>query len=148
MRFSVAAMSRGTSSATETMAASGVPAYILGSMRRLRLIGQIFGRLTVIDDGISKGGRYHYLCRCECGKTSRVLGKNLTNGNSQSCGCVARSMNVERMAKQARIHGGRSSVRGRERALYSSWQSMRQRCFSKHKSFKQYGGRGIQMSAQ
>ena len=77
-----------------------------GSMRRLHLIGQIFGRLTVIDDGISKGCRYHYLCRCECGKTSRVLGKNLTNGNSQSCGCVARSMNAERMAKQVRIHGG------------------------------------------
>ena len=28
------------------------------------------------------------MCQCECGNTVYVLGYNLTNGNTQSCGCL------------------------------------------------------------
>jgi len=105
---------------------------------RLHLIGQSFGRLFVVDDGISKGGRYHYLCRCECGKTSRVLGTSLINGKTQSCGCLHAP------------HGAVSADRTeKQRAIHSSWGQMCTRCFNpSRKRFKDHGGRGIQVCAQ
>jgi hypothetical protein len=37
----------------------------------------------------------------------------------------------------------------KQKRIYTSWQMMRRRCFnSRHKSFKYYGGRGIQVCAQ
>lgn len=53
-------------------------------------IGNIYGRLTVID-------YYHHptdnknawwLCQCECGNTTIVQGVKLRNGHTQSCGCL------------------------------------------------------------
>ena len=55
----------------------------------LNLIGQKFGRLTVIgkcDYKINKGAVW--LCQCECGNTKEVTGKSLKSGTCKSCGCL------------------------------------------------------------
>lgn len=46
--------------------------------------GQVFSRLTVIQDNGSKA----VLCRCECGR-EKVIGRNsLKSGLVKSCGCL------------------------------------------------------------
>ena len=54
------------------------------------LIGQKFGKLTVIgkSDKRDKSGYVQWHCECECGKTIIVNGGNLKRGNTKSCGCL------------------------------------------------------------
>lgn len=65
----------------------------------LNLIGQKFGRLTVInrdEDKVDpKSGKHKtkWLCDCDCGtKNYSVLGVNLTSGATRSCGCLHREL--------------------------------------------------------
>ena len=52
------------------------------------LKGHKFGRLTVIERfGQSKNGEPLWLCNCECGENSIVLGSSLRGGHTKSCGC-------------------------------------------------------------
>lgn len=50
------------------------------------LIGQKFGRLTVIENLPNSKKR----CKCDCGNIVDVTTVNLTSGNTQSCGCYQR----------------------------------------------------------
>lgn len=50
---------------------------------RINFIGKQFGKLKVIE----YVGDSHYLCRCECGNEVVVKTSNLSNGNTNSCGC-------------------------------------------------------------
>lgn len=52
------------------------------------ILGQHFGRLTVIAKAPSRNGRSYWLCRCECGNEVIVRGTSLTSGNTKSCGCL------------------------------------------------------------
>lgn len=47
-----------------------------------------FGRLTVLEYVYSKNGRDHWKCKCDCGNELVVMGKNLRNHNTKSCGCL------------------------------------------------------------
>ena len=49
------------------------------------VIGQKYGKLTPIEYDENK---HQYLCKCDCGNTTYVVGYNLNNGNTQSCGCL------------------------------------------------------------
>ena len=65
------------------------------------LTGQTFGRLTVsdrADDYISPSGRsfVQWHCKCECGKGVVVLGINLKNGKTKSCGCLRAELDTIR----------------------------------------------------
>jgi hypothetical protein len=61
------------------------------SPRRLDLIGQKFNRLTVIEfDGLNQNKKTKWLCRCECGNITTVVGSQIKNGNTLSCGCYQR----------------------------------------------------------
>lgn len=55
----------------------------------INLIGQKFGRLTVIEkDKIKyKDGSVHWICKCQCGKIKSINGASLRKGNTTSCGC-------------------------------------------------------------
>jgi len=108
--------------------------------------GPAFGRLTVVNNGRSIEGRHYFECRCECGKTVRVRGARLKSGATQSCGCLRAQVNRQR----CRVHGAVSADRTeKQRAVYSSWQGMLQRCFNpSNPPFKYYGGRGIFVCAQ
>ena len=39
--------------------------------------------------GINKEGNALWLCKCDCGRYRKVVGYNLNNSNSVSCGCIA-----------------------------------------------------------
>ena len=61
--------------------------------RLVDLTGQTFGKLTVLDradDYVSPSGRKfaQWQCKCECGKEIIVIGLNLKNGKTKSCGCL------------------------------------------------------------
>lgn len=76
----------------------------------LDISGERFGRLTTIRKvkGIKNAdGRtmYSYLCKCDCGSEVIVLTSNLTNGNTQSCGCIGRSVG-EAQVKELLISKG------------------------------------------
>lgn len=56
------------------------------------LCGQRFGKLTVIRrvEGTqsNRARADSWLCRCDCGNESVVLGSNLVRGHTKSCGCI------------------------------------------------------------
>nr|DAJ90910.1 MAG TPA: hypothetical protein [Caudoviricetes sp.] len=60
-----------------------------GCIRRLKLEGKRFGKLTVIAyAGMDKKQKCSmWECRCDCGKVCTVRGSSLTDGNTKSCGC-------------------------------------------------------------
>ena len=69
--------------------------------RMIDMTGQTFGRLTVsdrADDYVSPSGRrlVQWQCKCECGQDVVVLGINLKNGKTKSCGCLRAELDTIR----------------------------------------------------
>lgn len=87
---------------------------------------------------VNKKGRNHLEAICVHCKTKKVYQKgNLARG--KSCGCL-----TNQILREARTTHGFSKEHLNGVREYSSWRSMKQRCCNKnHKSFKEYGGRGI-----
>ena len=76
------------------------------------LTNQIFGKLTVIkrcEDKIFSSGTpvVQWLCKCDCGRYTKVLASNLTSGNTQSCGlCGVNShgnLKIDKILTEANI---------------------------------------------
>jgi hypothetical protein len=102
--------------------------------KRLNLIGQTFGQLTVFALA-STSGKTVWDCQCACGKTTRVVGSNLKTGSTISCGCVRQARKVK--------HGHHGS------STYFTWREMRARCNNhSHSRYHDYGGRGIGVCAR
>lgn len=99
------------------------------------LIGQKFGRLTVIKKGPKKqGGKQYWMCKCECGNTKSVYQYNLISGQTQSCGCLQKEIAKSNLTK----HGFSKTP------IYKIWEAMKRRCDSpKSQRYASYGGRGI-----
>ncbi len=56
---------------------------------RLNLVGKRFGKLTVVAPaGLNKQRATLWLCRCDCGRETTVIGGYLTFGTTRSCGCL------------------------------------------------------------
>lgn len=102
------------------------------------LKGMRFNRLVVLEEaGRSKEGRVIWLCRCDCGKLHKTLGKYLLNGDATSCGCRKLQILAETTTKQT-IHNMSGS------RIYQIWNGMKERCYnSKADCYKNYGGRGV-----
>ena len=70
------------------------------------ITGERFGRWIVLRrKGTERRyGRRHlvplWLCECNCGERRVVRGDSLRNGISQSCGCVSKEKNAERLHVQ------------------------------------------------
>lgn len=63
--------------------------FIILNENRLKVtnIGDKYGKWTVIDDlDTDNSGSRLFLCKCQCGNQSKVLGHNLRTGVSSSCG--------------------------------------------------------------
>lgn len=100
------------------------------------MIGKRFGRLKVVGQALSLGGRAAWNCICVCGVEKVIRGKDLRLGDSQSCGCV----NSVAVLKHG--HARRRAVTSE----YRSWRRMRVRCLNPHdKRYTDYGGRGIRV---
>lgn len=54
------------------------------------ITGEKFGRLTALSPVCKQKREMVWLCRCDCGKETRVRVGNLVSGNTQSCGCLKR----------------------------------------------------------
>lgn len=100
------------------------------------LTGEVFGRLIVLSyvDRVNRNKRW--LCQCSCERLVIVYGSNLKCGTTKSCGCLRRELAI----KRATIHGGYRTP------TYSSWHSMKNRCYNKKSlDYPHYGGRGIRI---
>ena len=110
-------------------------------MKKINLIGKKFNRLTVI--GETKSHRYPcgrrtvlWLCRCDCGKETKVSSAHLNSGTIKSCGCLSREKFIERKT----THGDSQS------SEYTIWMSMKTRCINPNcHAYEHYGGRGIKI---
>lgn len=70
------------------------------SNKNVDLTGKKFGRWTVLEVVPKyKNGKTYCLCRCECGTEKYVVRYSLLNGDSQSCGCLAKEKTQERCRK-------------------------------------------------
>lgn len=104
--------------------------------KMIDLVGQRFGRLLVLNrsESNSKSGNAMWVCRCDCGNITTVIGSKLRSHHTKSCGCL----------KMNEIANGHS----RER-VYRTWRGMHQRCYNpKHENYKWYGGKGISVCTE
>lgn len=110
------------------------------------LIGTKFERLTVIGrlpDYISKPTMKllpRWQCVCDCGNNTKVLGSNLKNRTTKSCGCLQRELGkIIKNSKhlQARV--------GNKTPEWVAWVNMRRRCSPDSPDFINYAGRGIEV---
>lgn len=101
------------------------------------MIGQQFGRWTVISKADINRKFPHWNCRCQCGTERAVQQANLRNGTSKSCGCLSKEISSG-PHKHGHAHNGKLSKE------YRAWMAMKSRClYRSQKSFARYGGRGV-----
>lgn len=82
------------------------------------ITGNRFTGLTVLRMYDTNKGYARWLCKCDCGKLTIVLGTHLRQGNTRSCGCLQKSIVTARHTVHG-FHGTRT---------YESWQNMIRRC--------------------
>lgn len=56
--------------------------------RVIDLVGQRFGKLTVIEKADTIDRQLYWWCQCDCGKIIRVCGNSLKQGKTKTCGCT------------------------------------------------------------
>jgi hypothetical protein len=97
--------------------------------RPLEIEGERFGRLVVERRVGSRHKQSLWLCVCDCGAWTEVIGPSLTSGTTRSCGCLTRRKGP--------------GLRTRH-PLYPTWMKMRHRCLNPHDNrYVDYGARGI-----
>jgi hypothetical protein len=103
------------------------------------LTGKIFNKLTVIKRyGKDKHGNIIWECKCECNNISKVVSRDLKNGNTKGCGCYKKEFNGQQNLK----HG--HNRRRKRSKIHVVWASIIQRCNNpNNKDYKNYGGRGV-----
>jgi len=100
------------------------------------LTGNIYGRLEVVNltSRRSKWNETIWRCLCSCGRYTEVIGRSLTRGKTQSCGCFRDDVARELLTKHGLSETG----------AYGSWEAMNQRCNNPQNSnYVNYGGFGI-----
>jgi hypothetical protein len=103
--------------------------------RFIDMTGQTFTRLTAVQ----YLGECKYLCRCSCGTERTVHVGMLRTGNTRSCGCLRRELQIER-----NLSHGKAKTRE-----YAAWSGMITRCTNeKRPEFTNYGGRGITVAQE
>ena len=102
--------------------------------------GERYGRLTVLPE-FERRLTHHrrprpsifWKCLCDCGNIVFADGTHLTDGCTQSCGCIRKEIGYAR-----KTHG----LSGTKE--HNTWQRMKQRCYNpQDPRFESYGGRGI-----
>lgn len=108
---------------------------------KIDLVGQRYGKLTVLSfAGRRPSGKQKktvWLCRCDCGNEKIIVGAEMKNGHTTSCGCVHKKM----VGDINRKHNLANRC-----SLYGVWKNIHGRCLNPNdKSYKNYGGRGIKI---
>lgn len=108
--------------------------------KAMELVGQRFGRLTVIAIiAVRRRGVHKRLqVRCDCGTTATPRLAHVLDGRTTSCGCF----NREAAAVRATRHGLTHS------RVHTCWNNMLQRCANpRQQAYARYGARGITVCA-
>lgn len=108
---------------------------------KLSLVGQVFGRLTVVSESKElKGKNVTWSCKCLCGNTVVVAGSPLVCGRTKSCGCLQKEQLAKTVSEKVKTHGLS------KHPLHKVWSSMKERCYNpKVSHYKYYGGRGVKV---
>lgn len=77
--------------------------------KRMDLVGQKFGRLTVVSFAEVRNKNSYWNCICECGNKVQVLGCNLKRGHTKSCGCLASELSSIRGEKRGGHYVGETA---------------------------------------
>ena len=98
-------------------------------------IGEVFNKLTVLEDMGNAQKHRMVLVSCACGADPfQARYESVKNGHTSSCGCLQKAA-----AKTLKFKHGMSHA-----PEYDSWQAMKERCRNpKTPGFENYGGRGI-----
>ena len=112
----------------------------------LDLTGERYGRLTAISStGVKKGTSMVWSFMCDCGNQVERASGEVRRGKTHSCGCLRSELSKAKMKSFQTLGTIASSTHRMTGAPeFISWDSMKQRCLNPdHKSFKDYGGRGV-----
>lgn len=108
----------------------------------INIIGEKYGRLTVVEYDHSRGNKAYWKCVCDCGMTTVACGNNLRTGTTKSCGCLHR----EAAARTGRNNSKHNESHDRRTRLYTIWCGMRQRCNNPNRdAYPLYGGKGVKV---
>jgi hypothetical protein len=108
----------------------------------VNLIGQRYGRLSVIERAPMKGAckSPRWLCECDCGQSREVIQEHLRAGRTRSCGCLTREPRTNVPTKHGHTRNRHCSPE------YCAWRGAKSRCENQnHDRYADYGGRGIRM---
>ncbi len=105
------------------------------------LVGQTFGRLTVVEKlkDRDKFGNVLWRCLCSCDKHTEIIVPTyvLTSGHTKSCGCLSTEKAKERFTKWTSEE---------KELLDNHYANMMSRCnIVTCREYKNYGGRGIKV---
>ena len=99
------------------------------------LIGKRFGLLVVKSQAPSRKNKRFLVCQCDCGEIKEIALSAVVGRLVKSCGCRNRDPAIK--AHNIK-HGGYRTP------THNSWSTMKDRVLNpNHKSFADYGGRGI-----
>ena len=100
------------------------------------IIGNHYGRWTVIAFSHTHHRASYWVCRCDCGTIRTHQRSALIGKTTLSCGCLR----GEQLAARNKTHGKRYTPE------YNSWRAMKERCQNPNASkYPLYGGRGIRV---
>lgn len=108
-------------------------------MKRVSVVGQTYGRLTVTNEfDVPTGVRSisWVTASCSCGNTTKVRKASMRSGVVTSCGCFRK----EKTGNMSRKHGDGHS------RLNNIWRGMKTRCNNPEATrYEYYGARGIRV---
>lgn len=98
--------------------------------------GEVFGRLSIIEELDRHNERRMFSCLCECGTICTAMLYKMRSGATKSCGCLKRSG----------MHVTHGLTRGEVPPEYRIWTAIKSRCFNPQATaYIRYGGAGIVM---
>lgn len=116
-------------------------------MQTLNLVGQRFGKLTVLAPARRYAGNTNnrWKVRCDCGTVKTVFGMDLRAGRTRSCGCGTDEAFANRSRAHVR-HGHSKRVGSKASRTYNTWVDMLRRCDperAREEEYRYYAARGI-----
>lgn len=78
-------------------------------MKIVDMVGNVYGKLTVLEFSGSDRGKRYYRCQCSCGTVKIIDGSSMRQGKTVSCGCQfverMRILNQKRWGTREQICG-------------------------------------------